>query len=107
MFYEEHYYPGHNYHRPKKEIPPVMSLPKDFMIFDHEKIKDIPTDLLQEMLMRINKEIEDRLSVQDFPDFSEEERGLGKIEAIRSYRTRTNLSLRQSLAAWKHQSVCW
>ncbi|MCA9365950.1 hypothetical protein KC723_03575 [Candidatus Kaiserbacteria bacterium] len=80
-----------------------MCLPKDFIVFDKDKIKDIPTDLLQEMKNRIWEEIKQRTMERDFPSFNEYEHSLSKVEAIKSYRNRNGFSLSESLIAWNKE----
>jgi hypothetical protein len=75
-------------------------LPNDFMIFDENKIRDIPTDLLNDMLIRIQEEITKRKD--NLPPFIDEDmaNGVRKVDIIKSYRERTGLGLKECIAAY-------
>lgn len=69
-------------------------------------IKNIPTDLLEDIQAEISKELNSRIDISNLPDFLDDELSLSMGECFRLYRERVGFntySLRHILVKYKSQ----
>lgn len=72
-----------------------------------EELHTYPDEILDKIFNMIRDEQNVRLKIaieqDNFPDISQEELGMKRIEGIKAYKNRTNLDLKMVLEIWRHK----